>query len=156
MKKELVILIANIGNGKSTLAKQYAKKKYFIISRDSLRYMIGAGDYTFLYQTEPFIKKSALKILDTFMQSGYNLVWDETNVSKNLRVSAIKLAKKNNYKVVAVVLPRLSKKLSVKRRMTNPHGQFDKSLWESVWEKFDSIYEFPKKSEGIDKIVRLK
>jgi dephospho-CoA kinase len=37
MKKEIILLIGNIASGKSTIAKQYAKKGYVVISRDSLR-----------------------------------------------------------------------------------------------------------------------
>jgi len=155
MKKEIIILVSNIGGGKSTLAKQYAKKGYVIISRDSLRYMVGAGNYRFDKKLEPFIKQSAVSVLTEFLKSGFNLVYDETNVSKSLRKPTIQLAKIYGYKVVAIVLPRLSKEVSVARRMKDPHGQFDKKLWELVWEQFDTIFEMPDKSEGIDRIIKI-
>jgi predicted kinase len=152
--KEIIILVGNIGSGKSTLAKEYAKKGYVIISRDSLRYMIGGGNYRFDKKLEPFIKQSAVEVLRVFLRSGQNLVYDETNVSKSLRKPTIQLAKIYGYKVVAVVLPRLSKEVSVARRLKTPHGNFSKKTWEWVWEQFDTIFEMPEKSEGIDRIIK--
>lgn len=155
-KPELIILIGNIGNGKSTLAREYVKKGYVIISRDSFRYMIGGGNYRFDLKLEKFIKKSAVATLKCFLKSGYNIVYDEVNLSKILRQPTIQLAKEFNYKVVGVQLKRLSQKESVDRRMKNPHGQYDRNLWNEVWERFDSIYEEPNLKEGFDKIVRIK
>jgi len=155
MKKEIIILVSNIGGGKSTLAKQYAKKGYVIISRDSLRYMVGAGNYRFDKKLEPFIKQSAVSVLTEFLKSGFNLVYDETNVSKSLRKPTIQLAKIYGYKVVAVILPRLSKEVSVARRLKTPHGNSSKKTWERVWEMFDTIFEMPDKSEGIDRIIKI-
>jgi len=154
--KEIILLVGNIGNGKSTLAKQYAKDGYIIISRDALRYMVGGGDYKFDLKVEPFIKKSAVATLKAFLKSGYNLVYDEVNVSKRLRCPTIQAAKQFGYKVNALVLPRLSQKKSVDRRMKNPHGQFDRNIWNTVWERFDSIYEEPTLKEGIDKIIKAR
>jgi predicted kinase len=156
MKKELIILVGNIGTGKSTLAKQYAKDGYIIISRDALRYMIGGGNYRFDLKVEPFIKKSAVSTLKTFLKSGYNIVYDEVNVSRRSRYPTIQVAKQFGYKIKAVVLSRLSQNESVDRRMKNPHGQFDRNIWNTVWERFDSIYEEPSLKEGINKIIRMK
>jgi predicted kinase len=154
--KEIIILVGNIGSGKSTLAKEYAKKGYVVISRDSFRYMIGAGTYRFDFKTEPFIKKSAIATLKTFLKSGYNLVYDEVNVSKKLRTHSIQLAKQFDYKIIVVKLPRLAKQISVDRRMRNPHGQPDRNVWNRVWEMFDEIYEEPTIKEGINKIIKVR
>jgi len=156
MKKEIILPIGNIGSGKSTLAKQYAKKGYIVISRDSFRTMIGGNNYIFDLKIEPFIKKATIKTLETFLKGGYNIFYDETNVTKRLRSSTIKLGKKYGYKINAIILKKLSKEESVNRRMNNPHGKFSKKTWEFIWEKFDFIYEEPSKKEGIDKIGRME
>jgi len=54
-QKELIILIGNLGTGKSTFAKTLVEKGYINISRDSLRYMIGAGKYIFNKEFEQSI-----------------------------------------------------------------------------------------------------
>ena len=71
-----------------------------------------------------------------------------------MRKRYILYAKKYNYKIIAIEFSRLSMKESVNRRMKNPHQQDDRELWESVWKKFDKIYESPRKDEEIDIIIR--
>lgn len=156
MKKEIILPVANIGAGKSTLAKQYAKKGYIVISRDSFRYMINAQEYKFNPKIESSIKKSSLATLKIFLKEGYNIFYDETNINSTLRKQTIKLAKKYNYKVTVILLPKLSKEESVKRRVKDPHGNYSREIWESVWERFEFGFEEPSKKEGIDKIVRMK
>ena len=153
--KKLILLIGNIGSGKSTLAKKYANKSYRVISRDSIRYMVGAGKYVFNIKLEPIIKKGTLAILREFLKANIDIVYDEVNINKQLRKSTIKLAKKYGYKITAIELPKLSKKVSVKRRLKNPHGNSNKETWNAVWEMFDYMYEKSTKSEGIDEIIRM-
>ena len=160
MRPELVILIGNIGSGKSTLCRQYIKKGFIVISRDSLRYMIGAGEYIFDQKYEPAIHAANLAILEQFLAWGHNVVMDEVNITKNLRAAYIKRAQTisqyRQYKITGIVLPRLSKEVSVERRLRSPHGNFPRSTWEQVWENFNRMYESPTKTEGFDKIIRLK
>jgi hypothetical protein len=73
-----------------------------------------------------------------------------------MRKRYIDLADSFDYKVICYLLPKLNKKDSVDRRMTNPHGQADRKLWEMVWDKFDKIYEKPTLKEGFSKIVKVK
>ena len=56
--KNLIILVGNIGSGKSTYAKKYQKKGYIVIARDQLRYAIGGGEYIFNTKYEPLIWKT--------------------------------------------------------------------------------------------------
>lgn len=67
--KKLIILIGNIGCGKSTLAKKLVKKGYCIISRDSFRYMIGAGNYIFDLKYEPAVKCANLNTVECFFKT---------------------------------------------------------------------------------------
>lgn len=153
--KKLILLVGNIGSGKSTIAKKYAKKNYRIISRDSIRYMVGAGNYVFDVKLEPTIKQATESLLKEFLYDKVSVVYDETNVSKRLRESTIKIAKRFGYKVTAIVLPKLTKNESVNRRMRSPHGNYSREIWETVWENFNSIYEEPTKDEGIDEVIKL-
>ncbi len=154
--KEVVILVGNIGSGKSTIVKKYVEKDYLCICRDSLRYMIGGGKYIFNKATEPFVKHSNLAILEEALQRNFNTIVDEVNYTKRIRSDYIQLAKLYNYKVTVVLFPILSQKECVDRRMTNPHGQPNRHVWENIWEMFNNAYEVPSKEEGIDKIIRLK
>jgi predicted kinase len=155
-KQELIMMVGNIGSGKSTLTKQYVEKGYIVISRDSLRYMLGGGKYIFDCCLETHIKKGVILLLQEFLKSGRNIIWDETNMSSKTRKPIILLCKKYNYNISAVIFPILPMKVCVKRRMSCPHGNFTEAVWKRVWTMFDSIYEEPTKKEGFDKIIWKK
>ncbi len=69
-KPEIIILVGNIGSGKTTLAKKYAKKGYVIIARDDLRYNIGAGQYVFDRKLEKAIWQTEIDMVYNFLQLG--------------------------------------------------------------------------------------
>lgn len=153
--KQLILLVGNIGSGKSTYSRKYQKKGYVVIARDTLRYAIGGGEYVFNYDYEPIIWKTELYLYRKFIDLGKNVLVDEVGITKQVRKRYISYAKKRGYKIVVIEMPRLSMSEYVNRRMQNPHGQPDYNLWNQVWTKFDSQYEVPSKDEGIDKIIKV-
>ena len=152
--KELVILVSNIGGGKSTTARKYQEKGYVVIARDGLRYSIGGGNYIFNPKYEPIIWETELCMLDSFMELGVNIVIDEVGINKAMRRRYIIPAKEYGYIVKCHLLPKLSMKEAVDRRMKNPHGQNNRKLWEQVWNKFQSQYEETSLAEGFDEIIK--
>lgn len=156
MKKELIVLVGNIGSGKSTYVKYLQKKGYIVIARDMLRYAIGGGEYVYNLEYEPTIFATEKYMLRKFLDLGKNIVIDEIGISISLRAIYIREAKQRGYKVTCIEMPRLSKEESVNRRMQNPHGQNDREIWEGVWERFDLLYEPPLSCEGFDKILCIK
>jgi predicted kinase len=155
-KKELIILVGNIGTGKSTYSATYQKQGYIIISRDQIRYGIGNGKYIYNKLYEPTVFKIEKYMLKKFLELGINIIVDGVGVTPQIREKYILYGKKNGYKIIAIIMPRFSMEKAVSRRMLTPHGQYDRQLWENVWKKFDGIYEEPKKKEGFDKIIRLE
>ncbi|MBN1467701.1 MAG: AAA family ATPase [Fusobacteriaceae bacterium] len=155
--KKLIILIGNIGSGKTTFIKsqRLVKKGYVVIARDRLRYAIGGGDYIFNVDYEPIIWQTALELFEKFLKLGVKIVVDEVGITKLIRKRYIFLAKKYKYKTIGIEMPRFSKRKSVNHRMKNPHGQFDRRLWERVWDKFNKVYEKPTKSESFSQLFRL-
>lgn len=153
----LYVMVGNIGSGKTTLVKKILAKspEIVVIARDALRYMIGGGKYIFNPELESAIFSSATDIIKRFMDLGVDILVDEVNVSQEYRKDYLDLAKQYGYESVAVVMPELDKKVSVDRRMQDPHGQDDRILWEGVWDKFDAIYEKPTEKEGFDKISEV-
>lgn len=153
--KKVIILVANIGCGKSTLTDKYQKQGYLIIARDQLRYSIGGGKYVFNPLLEPVIWATELYMYRKFLKLGVNIVIDEVGINKKMRNRYIKEAKKYKYEVECIELQKLTMKEAVDRRMRNPHQQPDRDLWENVWKKFDSIYQPPTLKEGFNKITNL-
>jgi len=152
--KELIILVANIGGGKSTITKKYQKNGYIVISRDTLRYAIGGGNYIFNYDHESIIFRTEFYMLEAFMEIGANIVVDEVNINKLMRLRYINLAKDYGYKVKCHLLPKLTMKESVNRRIKCPHGDYTRKVWENIWKNFNNQYEKPTLSEGFDEIIK--
>lgn len=150
----MVLMVGNIGSGKSTYVNHLLKSGYLNVSRDGLRYSIGGGEYLFDLKLEPAIKKVVLLLAEEIMKTGKNLVIDETNMCTEIRLPYIQLAKKYNYRSYAIIMPKYDMDCSIDRRLQSPHGNFDRSIWETVWKRFDSIYDEPSKDEGIDFIIK--
>jgi len=155
-KPKLKILIGNIGSGKSTYLKKYQKKGYIIISRDSLRYGIGAGNYIYNENYEPIIFKTEEYLFENFCSEQVNLVIDEINMSKKMRERYISIGKAYNYEIIAVNFPILKRDIAVERRLFKNHGDTSKTIWRQVWSRFNHLYETPNKREGFHKIIKLK
>lgn len=156
--KSVIILIGNIGTGKTTLAQKYVNKGYIIIARDGLRYIIGNGNYIFNRKYEPAIWSTELLMFKEFLQLSCNIIIDEVGLNKSMRQRYLTILKYYypKYKVIAIELPKLKMEEAINRRMKNPHQQNDRKLWIKIWKKFDKIYQSPTKKEGFDKIIRLK
>jgi len=153
MKPQLLLVVGNIGSGKSTKVKHLAQQGWIVISRDALRYMIGGSKYRFDFALEEYIRKSSLAVLEVFLKSKKNIVIDDVNISRRWRAIYVKLAKKYNYELRAHVLPRLTKKESVDRRLSNNHGDYTRFMWNVVWERFNLVYQMPTLKEGFDSIT---
>jgi predicted kinase len=154
--KQLIIMVGNIGTGKSTYAKKYQKQDYIIISRDQLRYAIGNGQYVYNKTYEPIIWKSELYFFKRFVDAGANIVIDGANITKLIRRRYISYAKKEDYNITIIEMPRLIIDEAVKNRMKDPHGQPDERLWSKIWNKFESLYETPTIGEGVNKVIQLE
>lgn len=151
--KQLQILIGNIGNGKSTYCKKLAKQGYLIISKDDIRYSIGAGTYIFTYEYETAIDHAIKSFCKQLMiDSISSIIIDETNMRKDTRKPYLDLATLYEYNKLAVIFPKLPKEESVARRLKSNHGTISKDLWEEVWERKNSNYEPPTLEEGFNEI----
>ena len=154
-KQELIVLVWNIGCGKTTTARKYIDEGYVAIARDYLRYAIGEGQYIFNVDYESIIWRTERFMLRQFLELGVDVIVDEVGVSKKFRKMYLKYGKEYGYTIKAVVMPRLSMKESVDRRMNDPHGQFNRGLWEEVWTKFDKQYQVPDLQEGFNEVITL-
>ena len=150
------MLVGNIGSGKSALVKELAKRGYIVVCRDSLRYMAGGGSYVFDVDLEPVLFKVEKYTLKVLTDAGYDIVIDETNMSRYIRDWHFSAIKDKGYNVTALILPKVSKEESIKRRLKDNHGDTDAQVWGDVWDRFNKVYIEPSKDEGFTKIVHLK
>ena len=149
----LVILVGNIGNGKTAIAKTYIKKGYVVVSRDGVRQMFAGGGYMFNFDTEPIVFKVARYTLLGLLQEGFNVVVDETNTTIKGRSRLVALGQEYNCNIIARVVHRLTKTESVKHRMESDTRGYSKEKWDEIWDIFDKQYQEPILKEGFHEII---
>jgi len=153
--KNLILMIGNIGTGKSTFVKTY-EKEYIVLSRDKIRYGIGNGNYVFIPQLEPAIWDGEITLFEGMVNTGINIIVDEININNVFRSRYINVAEAADYTITGIVMPHLSMDECVRRRMGNNHGDGTKEEWEEVWTRFNNKYEQPTFDEGFDKIFMVE
>jgi len=157
---ELIVMVGNVGSGKSTWSKKNAvtmsnPNGYLVVSRDAIRYMLGGGNYLFFREVEPLVHRITITSIEDLLKQGQSVIVDETNVSKKMRKQYIQLARKYKCCVTAVVMKETTMKEAVKRKMKVPHGQKNKKLWEGVFRRFKLRYQKPTLQEGFDVVMEL-
>ena len=155
MNKELILVLGNVGVGKTSECKKYAQLGHRIISCDTLRYMLGGGEYMFDEKLEEFIMDATFTFVELLLQGGHSVVIDETwiTITKENRKKYIELGKKYGYDVLLLEFPKMDRDKAVSRRMEKNHGQLPKERWEDVYNMFDNMYEIADVTEGFTEIV---
>ena len=64
---KLIVMVGNIGAGKTTLSRQLVQRGHIIVSKDSIRYMIGSGNYVYRPDCEPVITEATLEVLKVIL-----------------------------------------------------------------------------------------
>ena len=154
---QIYFMIGNIGSGKSTWVKQNKKPEDVVISLDNLRYCFNNGEYRFNSLLEPDIFSTALWSLRLFLNNPLhpNIYLDNTNVNVKMRECFLDIVRDSMYNAVAIVMPQLTREEAVTRRMKNSHGNTSKEIWESIWDRFNTIYELPTIEEGFKEVILL-
>lgn len=155
-KPQLILMVGNIGSGKSTYVKKFVDKGYVCIARDQLRYGIGNGKYIFNPDYERIIWDTEKYMFQKFMDTKINLIIDEIGISKTMRMRYIQYVKELGYEITVIEMPKFCMGESVSRRLINNHGNQSDKIWNEVWTKFEAEYEAPSYDEGIDKIIKLE
>lgn len=150
-------MIGNIGSGKSTLSKKLHSQGFLIVNADSIRNMLGGGEYVFDFSLEKTVIHDVSNFVITkLLRMNRNIVVDETFMKRNHRTSLITGAKEYGYTVIGMVMPNFGKDIQVARRMASEPRGYTREKWGEVWDKMESAYEEPTKDEGFDLIINLR
>jgi len=144
--QKVYILTGLIGSGKSTWAKRKVQEddNAIIINRDSIRTMI-KDKYIYHKKYEEFIKEIAREILFTAIGYGFNVIIDETNLTKEKR--AFWIQEVGCYIDVQTILVYCTEsERNLEYRMREPRGQ-DYKKWKTVLEGMKKSFEEPELSE---------
>lgn len=157
---ELIVLVGLPGSGKSTWLKQYLElnrnKQYYIASTDDIIERIAdqqGKKYSDVFSTaiKQANKEMASGVNDAIAK-GYNVIWDQTNMSSSKRRSILSKFL-NGYTKTAVVFEipeaELHKRLEQRGKTTG------KVIPTHVIANMSKTYEEPSTSEGFNKIIHV-
>ena len=152
MNNVLYITVGLPGSGKSTFAKNFVKTSVTPIeylSSDELRAVFGSGEED--QTVTPLVFGHIKRKVDEFLKDGKNVLVDATSVNRRERGDYIKIAKKYDAKVVALVFRMDRAGLIARNKKRGNEG--GRVVPDFVIDKMLAKYEEPSKTEGIDDIV---
>lgn len=152
-EKEIIILVGNIGSGKSTIAKKYAQRGYVIVNMDSIQQSIHGGEYGMYDPSMKEIYKSTeIRLIDACLSFGKSVVIDRTNMDSKRRKRFILNGMDHKAKIKVIDFGPGHKKC-LERRIKNDCRQLPQSVWEGVYQSMFESYEKPSAEEGIHEII---
>lgn len=147
----LYILIGIPCSGKSTYAANIILKKpnALIIATDEIRKKL-TGTYKFSLDSNKMVFDIAKKMIDEALKQGFDVVFDATNTNKKYRNSIISIAKRNNFKIFAIVF-KTPLKICLKR---NSKRSLEKIVPEDIIVAM-SKYADISKLEGFEEVIDI-
>ncbi len=133
MKKPIgYILMGVSGSGKSTWAKGKVSDSPWtiIVNKDSIRSMF-FGTYDYDPNVEDLVREATLEIIALAIQSRFNVIIDETNLSRDRRDEYTKLVMEAEGVATLVTFEAQN---HLENRMKDPRG-LPRERWEGVIEK---------------------
>jgi len=155
MTKTAIFLIGVPGSGKTTWAQKYIDQGWAHVSTD--RWIESAADqqgktYGQVFKDEmPAAQQQAQAILDRAIANGENIVWDQTNLTRQSRRRKIQRLKSNGYTVLAHAFEIDPAELA--RRQQVRASTTGKLIPQHIVDTMIQSYEAPAASEGFDKIT---
>lgn len=136
------------GSGKSTWTNAF-KTNEIVVSRDSLR--IAINSYFNDRRIEQVVKSTALHMVNGLVDNCFDVIVDETTVSKQSRENWIKSLRLNHtVHIIGVVFTEQKKNLQ--NRMKGDDRGFSEDYWSEIIENMRPIYSAPTIQEGYDEI----
>jgi len=147
--RTVYILCGFPGSGKSTWARKMVESggKIAVINRDSIRTMFGAGKYIYDKYLEIAVKNVSVLCLRHLLTAGYDVIIDETNLTKDKRRDLIEEANSGIECNILIIWFTESEK-NLDRRMNDPRG-YPREKWDEVISGMKKIFEPPEESEGV-------
>lgn len=141
--KHMIMLVGLPGAGKSTLAKKYIEEGYKWVNQDTLG-----------------TRQECIKVASYALVDGQNVIIDRTNISQQQRKYWIQIAKKFNVDKITCIVLRVDRNECIERiaKRTDHPNLNDKTELDKIKQivdNFNSGFEMPQTSEGIDEIIVL-
>jgi len=159
-KQTIYILTGLVGSGKSYWTTNFIKQpknsqNTVIVNKDKLREMFH-GRYKFKPEFEDFIHKMSVNLFKKAINYGYNVIVDETNITRSRREQWVDIVRKellfNDIKIVYVWFTEQEKNLD--NRMKDAKGASRKK-WEFVIDGMKKRFEEPVEEELFDELIKV-
>jgi predicted kinase len=142
------------GSGKSTWSQKKVKEEdAIIISNDCFRSML-TGSYLYNEKYEKLIYESSYFVLTKALSLGFNVIYDEINITKSDRASIIDAVNSRlrhlDCKIICVRFKDRDDCLD--RRMQDSRG-ISRERWSAIIGEMKSKFEEPELCEGFNEIV---
>ena len=156
---ELIILVGNIGCGKSRNTMQWARQQtdngWVVVNMDSIQQMIGAGDYN-LYDNEkkPIYRAVEEKTITEALERGFSVVVDRTNMDRKRRKRVIDIGKRYHWVKIRCIDWGPGTNGNLQTRLDEARG-IPSERWVEVFKYMQESYNKPEEEEGFDFIVNM-
>lgn len=161
---ELILMVGNIGTGKTTTvrklmadADRIENRDIIMISADDLVTVLFNGHYGPDVWTDkhwPMYAAMKLHMVREAFIHGFDIIIDGTHMNKINRKVFIDIAKEFNADVIVYLHTYPN---GLKRRIDNPKSEHTSpEKWAEIHNNFADAYEEPSPDEGIDKIIKVK
>lgn len=149
------ILIGPICSGKSTYAREAAKRGVITVNDDSIVLAVHGGDYT-LYDKalKPLYRQIELNIITTAVAMGKHILIDRGNCcNAGCRRKYIALGQSLDIPVIAVVFANDGPAVHALRRFNADKRGHSLEYWTEVAERHQRDYQKPTREEGFINLV---
>lgn len=151
---ELILLVGNIGTGKSRTARRLALEGALVVCGDDLVTMAGGGNYSaWDPRRDKILKAGEDAIVRAALNAGQTVVVDRTLMTRDHRLHYINMARCRRCPVTAYDFgPGTPEALA--RRQAEGRG-LAPAKWAQVFELLQRKYQRPEPEEGLDTIFRV-
>lgn len=150
----VLLFIGPICSGKSTLAKEAAKKGLIVINDDAVVMACHAGVYS-LYskKLKPLYKSIEMSMLATALSMGRSVVIDRPNMGAASRARFVATAKAFDARLTAVLFPNAGPEVHAAKRFLSDARGLPIEHWVAAARRHQSMWNPPTREEGFDLIV---
>jgi len=143
------------GAGKSTWSHKKAQtdSTVVILCKDAFRNMI-KGEYIFNTLYEPMINALTEGSIYSILDSGFDLIIDETNLNPEMRTKWLRVVEDTEIKVIKICIWLTETKANLENRMKDARG-YDAEKWTEVIERMRDKFIPPTLDEGFDEIIQM-